>query len=320
MADDSKTTFISVPLLDLSSDREFPASVYLCIHHKMVRYRSKGDKLDADAFNKLVYNQVKYVFVEEASREAFQKWVLDNDSVEKDQAKTPVSPEVKPALDAVQDQRRAMMDIFASPKDEPSIKQAVDSSKKMVSEFLRKPFALNSIQMMQKYSKGCVDHSVNVSILSVFLGLRMGYSHQLILENLALAGLFHDIGKVLVESNSEGMINADDPAMQQHPKVGAELLSTRKEISNEVRMIVAQHHEFLDGTGYPARLKGLAIYDLARLVAIANLYDNMISQSMAETMKERAEEALNRLEQEFEGKLDPKKLEKAIKILRYSFL
>jgi putative nucleotidyltransferase with HDIG domain len=319
---DKRTTYVSVPLLDLSAERDFPGNIYLCLHHKIVRFRNKGDKLDAAAFNKLVYNRVKVVFIEDEDREAFSKWMTDNDEQDRAEiAKADPSKEGEPIIAAAEEQRRVMMDIFESPKDDKQVKVAVDTSKKMVSEFLRKPFAINNIQAIQKYSKGCVDHSVNVAILSVFLGLRMGYSHQLILENLALGGMFHDIGKILIEPKDEDFSGeSDDSAMQQHPKLGGEMMEENRDIPNEVRMIVAQHHEFLDGTGYPNKLRGLAIYDLARLVAIANIYDNLISQSALPTMKERANEALEKLERDYEGKLDPKKLEKVIKIIRYSFL
>ncbi len=316
---DPKLVFVTLPLLDLSAERNFPGNVYLCLHHKMIRYRNKGDNLDLAAFNKLVYNHVRYVFIEEQDRAVFKSWVADAEASDATELST-APPEAKEIVEAVQSQRRAMMDIFESPKDDKAVKQAVEVSKKLVTEFLRKPFAVNNISALQKHSKGCVDHSVNVSVLSVFLGLRMGYTHQIILENLALGGLFHDIGKMLVESKDDSMLGDDDPAMQQHPKLGAELLDKSREIANEVRMIVAQHHENLDGSGYPSKLKGLAVYDLARLVGIANVYDNLISKSNAATLKECQIEAVDRIEADYADKLDAKKLEKVVKILRYSFL
>ena len=323
MAEDSKRdpklVFVTLPMLDLSAESAFPGNVYLCLHHKMIRYRNKGDSLDLAAFNKLIYNHVRYVFIEDADRAVFKAWVATNEKSDATELST-APPEAREIVEAVQTQRRAMMDIFESPKDDKAVKEAVEVSKKLVTEFLRKPFAVNNISALQKHSKGAVDHSVNVSVLSVFLGLRMGYTHQIILENLALGGLFHDIGKLLVETKDDAMTNEDDPAMQQHPKLGMELLDKSREIANEVRMIVGQHHEFLDGSGYPSKLRGLAIYDLARLVAIANVYDNLISSSQAPTLKECQIEAVDKLESDFADRLDTKKLEKVVKILRYSFL
>lgn len=320
MMDDDRPVYVSVPLLDLCAGKVFPGPLYLCIRHKIIRYRNKGDALDVDSFNKLAYNHVKYVFIDDQDRAAFDAFIKTLKDAESDDLLKESQPEAIEIAEAAAEQRRAMMDIFEAPRDDKAVRQAVDVSKKLVTEFLRKPFAVNNISQLQKYSKGAVDHSVNVSVLSVFLGLRMGYTHQIILENLALGGLFHDIGKLLVEAKEDKMPGDDDPAMQQHAKLGSELLERSREIANEVRMIVAQHHEFLDGTGYPAKLRGLAVYDLARLVTITNVYDNLVTESRAPSMKDRQIEAIDRLEKDFKEKLDAKKLEKVVKILRYSFL
>lgn len=319
-----KTTYISLPLLNLSSERGFPGDLYLCLRHKMVKYRNKGDKVSADDFNKLVFNHVRYVFLNEHERVEWEQWVENAEEFDAkfnpEAVRVAESSEAKPIVEAVKEQRRAMMDVFEGPREDRQVKAAIDTSRKLVTEFLRKPFAINNIQALQKYGKGTIDHAVNVSVLSVFLGLRLGYSHQIILENLAIGGLFHDVGKIMIEPTNEGVTEEDEATMQKHPLLGQNLLEKVREVQNEVLMIVAQHHEFLDGTGYPAKLRGLAIYDLARLVGIANLYDGFISQSVLPTLKERAAEALDRLENDYEGRLDPRKLEKVLKILRYSFV
>jgi putative nucleotidyltransferase with HDIG domain len=316
-------TYISIPLSSLNSEVELPGPIFLCIRHKLVKYKNKADLLNADAFNKLVYNHVKTLFILEADRISFQEWVEKSKKEENAQAEklAQESPEAVPILNSVQETRRKMLDLFTNPKGDMQSIQTIEVSKKMVTEFLKRPYAINNIQTLQRYSKGCVDHSVNVAVLSVFLGLRIGYSHQGILENLAMGALFHDIGKTLTNPKTENLFSSEeDIALQQHPRLGAEFLDKQNEISSEVKMIVAQHHECLDGSGYPARLKGLAVYDLARVVAIANTFDNLISESVHENLKDRMTEAVDRLENEFDGKFDTKKLEKVIKVLRYSMV
>src|SRR5687767_797830 len=105
-------TYLSLPLLELSADRAFPGPIYLCIQHKMVRYKNKGDQLEADAFNKLIYNRVKFIFIEESDRAAFQGWIASRNADEAVESAESESPDAKPLIDASQDQRRAMMDIF----------------------------------------------------------------------------------------------------------------------------------------------------------------------------------------------------------------
>jgi putative nucleotidyltransferase with HDIG domain len=290
----------------------------------MVRYRKKGEKLSAADFNKLLYSHVKVVFVDEHDRTAFKEWVAQNAAadVEKSAGLPAPGKDAAKIVLATTEQRRAAMDLFSSPSDDQQVIAAVEASKKVVGSFLSSPYAVNHILTLQHYSKGVADHSMNVSVLSVFLGMRMGYSHQPTLENLALGGLFHDVGKVAAEAKPDIMnVHGDDEAaVQRHPMLGTKYLDKFREIPNEVRMIVGQHHEYLNGTGYHLGLKGMAIYDLARVVTIANVYDNLISNSLAPMLKERARDAVERLESLYRNKLDPKKLEKAVKILRYSFL
>ncbi|HRK02947.1 MAG TPA: hypothetical protein PLH57_09810, partial [Oligoflexia bacterium] len=190
-------TFVSLPLLKISTGKPLPGAIFLCLGHRMVRYRSKDDPIEPAEYDKLVFNRVRYIFFDEVDRMAFDRWVKNTEAA--DTALEPAvaaNAEAAPIAQAAMDQRRAIMDIFSNPKDDKQVAAAVDVSKRVVTEFMRKPFAINNIQQLQRYAKGAVDHSVNVSMLCVFLGLRMGYSHQVILENLALGGLFHDIGKV----------------------------------------------------------------------------------------------------------------------------
>ncbi len=317
-----RISYVTIPVADLSAGKKLPAPIYIFLNQRMVKYRNKDDLLDAALLNKLILNQVTFVFIEDTHKTDFEKWIEASNQTEV-VVDEPIPADANDIVIALADERRAVMDLFTVAKDEPQVRIALDTSKKIVTEFLKKPYVINNISTLQKYSKGTVDHSVNVSLLSVFLGMRMGYTHQLILENLAVGGLFHDIGKGLMKKTNDLLKDDDEKELRKHPAVGAAHLVKMKEslkdkISNEVIMIVAQHHEYMDGSGYPDALKGTQIYDLSRIVTIANTYDELISESTKEKLRDRCFEAIDKLEKNFEGKLEPRKLEKAVKILKYS--
>ena len=313
-------SFLSWPVVHLATKVPLPGAVFLCISHRMVRYKNAGDDLSTEEFDKLIYNRVRYLFINEADKAAFAEWSKVNEKKEAEEAHPALEPDQVSVVESTEDLRRTALDLFANPTGDDPSKAAINMAKKMVTEFLKKPYVVNNVTALQRYGKGVVDHSVNVSVLSVFLGLRMGYSSQVILEHLAVGGLMHDIGKSLMGQGSEKIVDADDAAYEQHPQLGKSALEANKQIledvSNEARMIVVQHHEYLDGSGFPSKLRGLAIYDLARLVSIANVFDNLVSESDAPTVKERMEDALETLERDYQAKLDPKKLEKAIKVIK----
>jgi putative nucleotidyltransferase with HDIG domain len=316
--------FLTLASVRLRVDAPLPGDVYICIRHRMVLYKRAGDSFTRAEYDKLIFNRVKFLFIDSAKKLFFANWIAEQERKDHEETFKEATPEQESVLEATQELRRAALDLFSSPSAHEQSRAAIQMSKKMVTEFLKKPYVVNNITQLQRYGHGCVDHSVNVSVLSVFLGLRMGYSSQVILEHLAVGGLLHDVGKTQLPPSDDGLIDEDDPVFQQHPLSGKAMLEATKEITrdvaNEVRMIVAQHHEYLDGSGYPSRLRGFAVYDLARVVTIANVFDDLVSQAVGGNIKDRQLDALDRLEKDYEGKLDPKKLEKALKIIRTSIM
>jgi HD-GYP domain-containing protein (c-di-GMP phosphodiesterase class II) len=92
--------------------------------------------------------------------------------------------------------------------------------------------------------------------------------------------LLHDIGKIGVSSSildKNGKLTKEEFALiQKHPGIGAEILRPIKAYA-EILPIIEQHHEKYDGTGYPFGLSGTHIHPLARIVAVADTFDAMVS-------------------------------------------
>ncbi|SOB59668.1 Metal dependent phosphohydrolase [Pseudodesulfovibrio profundus] len=120
-------------------------------------------------------------------------------------------------------------------------------------------------------------HPMNVAVLSLMVGREAGLDGKEMLA-LGLGALFHDIGKYRIPKKllkKRGPLTKPEQAlMDQHAAFGASLLSSIKVFPNAVARIVAHHHERIDGSGGPEQLKGDAIDSLARIVAIADTYDN----------------------------------------------
>ena len=107
-----------------------------------------------------------------------------------------------------------------------------------------------------------------------------------------------------------------DTKMREHPDARAsDSRSTSSKIPNEVKMIIAQHHEYNDGSGFPKGLRGSNIYDLARIVSIANVFDELVGEAEGSLVK-RQRDAIRALDEEMFKKFDPQKLEKALKVLK----
>jgi putative nucleotidyltransferase with HDIG domain len=287
-----------------------PVDLYVYISMRFITFRAKGDVVDRQTFDRLQLKQIKQLFVKEGEIGIFRKWSSDvQDPV------VPPAPELKGLREAREDAHRKTMDIFLSEHPDRIVSQAISASKRLVDEVMAVPLAVKTLSQLQNYSKGTVDHSVNVSVLSVYLALQMGYSHALILQHIGLGALMHDIGKTKVPISDSDSKEEIERKLKEHPKLGLGLIDAQSTISNEAKMIITQHHENWDGTGYPGKLKGAGIYDLARIVSIANVFDELVGDGQG-SLADRQKSAMKQLDETHYKRFDPQKLEKSLKILR----
>lgn len=120
-------------------------------------------------------------------------------------------------------------------------------------------------------------HPVNVTIMSMLLGKALHLSEQNLID-LGLAALLHDIGKMQLPSRvrwfDEGLSVDDFRHYQEH--VGKSVaIAKRMALSEGALKAIAQHHELMDGSGFPARSPGDDIILPARILALVNRYDNL---------------------------------------------
>ena len=136
-------------------------------------------------------------------------------------------------------------------------------------------------QLLKQYEDKDVythNHSIRVEQYSLKIASRMGLPNDMLLT-LAVASLFHDIGKVNIPDeilNKAGRLTElEFEYIRHHPSDSVKMLSTKFE--QDITNIVEQHHEKLDGSGYPKGLRGDEIMLEARIVAVADAFDAMTS-------------------------------------------
>lgn len=107
----------------------------------------------------------------------------------------------------------------------------------------------------------------------------MGISDQTELNSIATGALLHDLGKRMISPsilNKHGRLTEEDwEVIRSHPQRGYEELHDREDLTHEQLMMVYQHHEKLDGSGYPVRAYGDDIHPWARLCAVVDIFDAM---------------------------------------------
>jgi HD-GYP domain-containing protein (c-di-GMP phosphodiesterase class II) len=124
-------------------------------------------------------------------------------------------------------------------------------------------------------------HTRRVALLAVRVGEQLGLSASR-LRTLAIGGLVHDIGKLSVPDailkKPAALDDAEYKVVQRHPEWGNRLLSELGGFSQAVRQLVRDHHERLDGAGYPRGLRAEEIDLDTRILTVCDVYDALISK------------------------------------------
>jgi putative nucleotidyltransferase with HDIG domain len=159
-------------------------------------------------------------------------------------------------------------------------------------------------------------HSLNVTMLSLMMARDIKLPQEVV-QFLGMGALFHDLGrreipdKILMKT--EALTQAERNYYELHCQYGVKI-GQGLEFPSPTLAIVREHHELYDGSGYPQKLNGEAISPLARIVAIANYYDELCnSQLIVNALTPH--EALATMFAKLRAKFDPKFLQVFVRCL-----
>jgi HD-GYP domain-containing protein (c-di-GMP phosphodiesterase class II) len=123
-------------------------------------------------------------------------------------------------------------------------------------------------------------HALNVSVLAMILGRELKLSEP-DLRAMGYAAVFHDVGKgrvpmsMMTGVSAISVGRAAKKLYREHPAMGARIVSSFPNFPPAAGQAILQHHEHLDGSGFPGGLRGEAVATLARMVTIADVFDNL---------------------------------------------
>ena len=156
-------------------------------------------------------------------------------------------------------------------------------------------------------SSSVILHSERVSILAGVIAKWMRFNWEEI-RLIVTAAFLHDVGKQkfperLVGKNPDNLKGSDLQAYIEHCKNGYRILKTAK-FAEPIPTVALQHHERMNGSGFPSALKGEAIHPFSRIVAVADAYDNLTSERPG-TVKKTPFHAINYFVNEIYSNFDP---------------
>jgi HD-GYP domain-containing protein (c-di-GMP phosphodiesterase class II) len=143
----------------------------------------------------------------------------------------------------------------------------------------RSPEANLLLMQMRRFQMDLFVHAINVCVLSLVVATLEEFDFDA--SAFALGALLHDVGETRIPRNllrkHEAFTESERKLLAQHPTLGALLLQNAEELPPLARRIVLEHHERIDGSGYPNRLRGADVSFASQVVAITDAYDDMLS-------------------------------------------
>ncbi|AOT71664.1 HD-GYP domain-containing protein [Geosporobacter ferrireducens] len=164
---------------------------------------------------------------------------------------------------------------------EKQIGSLKDVSRGIVDEILSNRNIMINLVDIKSLDNYIYEHSMSTAVLSLVLGIELGLNKNE-LYDLCIGAMLHDIGKAFIPKDilfKENRDKKEKLLVQAHCQKGYNYLKDNSEISGLVKIIVLQHHEHVDGTGYPSGLRDAQINKLAKIVAITDQYDKLTSGS-----------------------------------------
>lgn len=152
---------------------------------------------------------------------------------------------------------------------------------KMLPDMIRNDDVLMRLSQLKKSNDYTFEHSLRVSILASNIAKWLGYDKKRI-EEVAQAGLLFDIGKLKIPSEllekQEDYTEEEFEFIKKHAQLGYNVLLKTKGVSPAVKYAALQHHERMDGSGYPLRLRSGQIHEYAKIIMVCDVFDAMTSK------------------------------------------
>ncbi|MFO1380715.1 MAG: HD-GYP domain-containing protein [Chitinivorax sp.] len=204
--------------------------------------------------------------------------------------------------------------LFARPQE--SLREAGELVGQMVDSMLTDKDVAIHLMNDKVAGEEVYFHSLNVAVLAMIIGKELKLSTEDI-RTLGIGAMFHDIGMVEIPEKitlkTDPLTRAEIDFMRQHVQYGVDI-GKRVGLTPGALAIIAQHHEYIDGTGYPKGAKGEKIYPLAKIITLVNDYDELCNHiNPAESMTPH--EALSLMFSQHRNRYDPPALKMLVRCL-----
>lgn len=271
-------------------------------HFMRTRQLKPGMKIDQSIVDRLGRNLVtrgsildEYI-IDSMLKMGIMTVYIQEGTIEPEDIESKISPEIKRKIEKLHTDDPAKVNLSASVRKRVSegiqfiynnaesdkLANATDSIASDLMKAIDSNDAIaidiNELKTSDEYT---FKHSVDVATIAMILGKQQGLSKQQVYE-LGVSGLLHDVGKTRIPTeilNKPARLNDDEFAiMKQHSVYGYHMLEKKGEFNKEICYAVLQHHEKINGKGYPLGFNEKQITPYAKILSVADIYDALVTE------------------------------------------
>jgi len=171
---------------------------------------------------------------------------------------------------------------FEDPNKKHILGSAICQVGKLVNEIMKGNANIECLTELTSIGEYTYAHSVDVCVLSLSLGIKLGYDKKTLL-NIGIGALLHDIGKSKIPDDilnkSNALTNKEYSIIKTHPVLGYKIIleDFKDHVNNDILSIILNHHERIDGSGYMRGINENDIDEFTQIVAISDIYNALIS-------------------------------------------
>lgn len=271
-------------------------------HFMRTRQLKPGMKIDQSIVDRLGRNLVtrgsildEYI-IDSMLKMGIMTIYIQEGTIEPEDIESKISPEIKRKIEKLHTDDPAKVNLSASVRKRVSegiqfiynnaesdkLANATDSIASDLMKAIDSNDAIaidiNELKTSDEYT---FKHSVDVATIAMILGKQQGLSKQQVYE-LGVSGLLHDVGKTRIPTeilNKPARLNDDEFAiMKQHSVYGYHMLEKKGEFNKEICYAVLQHHEKINGKGYPLGFNEKQITPYAKILSVADIYDALVTE------------------------------------------
>jgi putative nucleotidyltransferase with HDIG domain len=301
--------FLPIQVKSLSAIRDFDRSVYLRVPpgQQFRLYCEGRSELNADDFKRLSEAGITTVYLDADDYCGFQDQLRDSlGSIVSDERLSP-SQRFSVVNEVV---CSVLRETFQRGNVDRAVKQTAELAHHLVELVCRDDRITSELKSVLYFDYSTFTHSANVAYYTLILAHALGQTDQAQLRRIGAGALLHDIGKLGIPEKillKPGTLSLGERnVIRSHPALGLMNLADQDELEFGQLMMVYQHHERIDGTGYPVRLVGDEIDEWARICAVADVFEALTSHrpyrqplSTAAALEAIDETERNGLEPEF---------------------